>query len=89
MVQRTPTYIVAAPEVDVIARRLRRVLPQAWAHSLLRAKNVLRGMALFSVLQSDWSKRSGWGKRALLRLARKELPALSNGVWPRVVFLAA
>eukprot|EP01047_Picozoa_sp_COSAG01_P009517 COSAG01_NODE_392_length_17668_cov_5.382264_2_plen_297_part_00 len=81
MVQRTPTYIVAAPEVDVIARRLRRVLPEAWAHSLLRTKNVIRGMVLFAVLQSGWSKRTGWGKRALLRLARKELPDLSDGGW--------
>jgi len=40
MLQRSPTYIVAAPEQDKIANWLRGVLPAQWAYRLSRWKNV-------------------------------------------------
>ncbi len=40
MLQRSPTYIVSAPESDEIANRLRGVLPAMWAYRLSRWKNV-------------------------------------------------
>src|SRR5450759_29760 len=40
MLQRSPTYIVAAPEQDAVANWLRRVLPAMWAYKLSRWKNV-------------------------------------------------
>jgi monooxygenase len=40
MVQRSPTYVVARPDQDPIANRLRRFLPDALAYRLTRWKNV-------------------------------------------------
>jgi cation diffusion facilitator CzcD-associated flavoprotein CzcO len=40
MLQRSPTYIISAPEHDAIANLLRRALPSMWAYKLSRWKNV-------------------------------------------------
>lgn len=40
MLQRSPTYIVSMPEVDVIARALNRFLPAQMAYQITRWKNV-------------------------------------------------
>ncbi len=40
MLQRTPTYIVSMPDVDVVARKLSRFLPDMTAYKLTRWKNV-------------------------------------------------
>lgn len=40
MLQRSPTYVISAPEQDRIANWLRRVLPATWAYRLARWKNV-------------------------------------------------
>jgi len=47
MLQRTPTYLLAQPKGDPIADRLRRVLPAAAAHRIVRAKNVALNWALY------------------------------------------
>ncbi len=47
MLQRSPTYILARPAVDRVARGLDRVLPSKVAYDLTRWKNVLLGMAFF------------------------------------------
>ena len=39
MLQRSPTYVVAAPDKDVIANTLRKFLPAMWAYKLTRLKN--------------------------------------------------
>ena len=41
MLQRSPTYVAARPDVDRTANRLRRVLPDRWAYAITRAKNTL------------------------------------------------
>jgi monooxygenase len=40
MLQRSPTYVVSRPDVDKIANRLRRLLPERWAYRATRWKNV-------------------------------------------------
>lgn len=40
MVQRSPTYVVSRPDQDVIANRLRKLLPEKWAYAVTRWKNV-------------------------------------------------
>ncbi|RKG99408.1 NAD(P)/FAD-dependent oxidoreductase [Corallococcus sp. CA053C] len=45
MLQRTPTYIVSIPSEEWLAKVLRKVLPKAWAHALMRRKNI--GMQRF------------------------------------------
>lgn len=42
MVQRTPTFVVSAPDRDRIANFLRRILPDRWAYAITRLKNTLR-----------------------------------------------
>ena len=40
MLQRSPTYVVARPDVDKLANRLRKVLPDKTAYAVTRWKNV-------------------------------------------------
>ncbi len=48
MLQRSPTYVVSAPDRDVVADFLRRHLSAGAAYGVTRWKNVLRAMALYS-----------------------------------------
>ncbi len=47
MLQRSPTYVVALPAEDPLAKRLRRFLPAKMAYPVLRWKNVLLSMLSF------------------------------------------
>ncbi len=40
MLQRSPTYVVAAPDSDVVANAMRKVLPNKLAYRITRKKNV-------------------------------------------------
>ncbi len=40
MLQRSPTYVVSRPDVDALANRLRRLLPDRIAYAITRWKNV-------------------------------------------------
>ncbi len=59
MLQRSPTYVISAPEQDKIANWLRRVLPSSWAYRLGRWKNVafMTGLYQFSQLFPNFIKR--------------------------------
>ena len=70
MLQRSPTYIVAVPGKDPIARLLKRYLSPLRAYSITRTKNVF-----FQRLQWTLSKRyPGLMKRAIGWLAERQLP---------------
>jgi cation diffusion facilitator CzcD-associated flavoprotein CzcO len=47
MLQRTPTYILTLPSVDVVAQFLRKVLPEQTAYNIIRWKNVLIALGLY------------------------------------------
>lgn len=49
MVQRSPSYVMSLPSRDVIADRLRRILPPDTAHSVIRWKNVLVMTAIYQL----------------------------------------
>lgn len=49
MLQRSPSYVVARPATDAIARVLQACLPAALAHALTRWKNVLTGLAFYQL----------------------------------------
>ena len=51
MLQRSPTYVISAPEQDAIANRLRRILPATWAFELSRWKNVAFMTYLYQLAQ--------------------------------------
>jgi monooxygenase len=46
MLQRSPTYFIAMPMKDMMAKRLGKIMPQSWAYKLVRWKNI--GISLFS-----------------------------------------
>jgi monooxygenase len=48
MLQRSPSYIVARPSEDPIAKRIAKRLPGGFAHRLVRWKNILLGMYFFN-----------------------------------------
>ena len=49
MLQRSPSYVVARPAQDPIAKKLRRRLPLGLAYMLTRWKNVLLGMYFYQM----------------------------------------
>ena len=71
MVQRTPSYIVARPARDSIARGLQRWLPASLADLLVRWKNILLTMFSFWQARKRPRKFSDWITGQL----RKALPA--------------
>jgi cation diffusion facilitator CzcD-associated flavoprotein CzcO len=70
MVQRTPSYIVARPAHDGIARFLQRWLPRSAAHSAIRWKNILLTIFMYSRAR----KKPEQVARFIKDLIRKELP---------------
>ncbi|MCL6420734.1 flavin-containing monooxygenase [Aestuariirhabdus haliotis] len=51
MLQRSPTYIFSRPAIDGIAVWLNRLLPDKLAYKLLRAKNALLSLFIFTLSQ--------------------------------------
>lgn len=69
MLQRSPTYMMSVPEVDPIASRLQKWLPEMAAYRVVRARNIALQRWMFEV-----SQRFPKGmRRLILRLARKQL----------------
>jgi cation diffusion facilitator CzcD-associated flavoprotein CzcO len=69
MLQRSPTYVAAGPDVDVIANGLRKVLPDGVAYGITRAKNT----ALQQVLYKRMRKNPDKAKQYLVDRVRKAL----------------
>lgn len=69
MLQRSPTYVVARPDEDRVANFLRKVLPQKWAYSLTRWKNVVFQQYIYNQTRTNPEKV----KEELLNMVRKEL----------------
>lgn len=70
MLQRTPSYLISAPRIEPTANALRRVLPTAVAHWVLRWRNALFASLLWAV-----SRRAPeFTKRRLRRIAEQHLP---------------
>jgi monooxygenase len=70
MLQRSPSYIVARPSEDAIARWLQRRLPARASASAIRWKNVLLGLFFFSRAR----KRPERVRQLLLKMVADELP---------------
>ncbi|MBV8349163.1 MAG: NAD(P)/FAD-dependent oxidoreductase, partial [Mycolicibacterium sp.] len=71
MLQRTPSYMISAPQIEPTANALRKVLPLRLAHWIVRWRNALMGSALWLV-----SRRAPeFTKRRLRRIAESHLPA--------------
>jgi monooxygenase len=71
MLQRSPTYIISAPEQDAKANWLRSVLPAMWAYRLSRWKNVGFMIYIYQLSQ----RFPNFVKNGLLAKVREELGA--------------
>ena len=69
MLQRSPTYVVSAPEQDAMANGLRKRLPDWLVYSLVRWRNVIIGALFFWFCRRYPDKAKGF----LLRRVREEL----------------
>jgi cation diffusion facilitator CzcD-associated flavoprotein CzcO len=69
MLQRSPTWVVALPDVDVLALAFRAVLPASWAYALTRWKNTKIQEWLYTRSRTN----PAWMRRFLLARARKAL----------------
>ena len=56
MLQRSPTYMVSRPDHDVLANRMRKVLPPKMAYSLTRFKNTWRQQLVYNKTRTDPDK---------------------------------
>ncbi len=69
MLQRSPTYVVAAPDHDVIANAVRAVLPDSIAYALTRRKNVWLSQFVYRRTRTHPDRV----RKRLLKMARKQL----------------
>lgn len=69
MLQRSPTYVVSRSGRDWIANTLRKVLPQKWAYTLARWKNVLMQHWLYKKTRTSPDSVKGY----VMKSVRKEL----------------
>ena len=69
MLQRSPTYVVALPGEDRVARALRRALPERPAYAVTRLKNVTMSMAFYNFCRRFPEQ----AKKMIAKGAKKEL----------------
>ncbi len=69
MVQRSPTYVAAGPDVDVIANTLRKMLPDRTAYAITRTKNTVLQQVLYKRMRKNPEK----ARQYLIDRARKAL----------------
>lgn len=69
MLQRSPTYVVAAPEKDNLANKLRKYLPLKFTYWLIRWRNILRQQYYFRLCK----KYPKGVKNAIIREVKKKL----------------
>jgi cation diffusion facilitator CzcD-associated flavoprotein CzcO len=69
MLQRSPTYVVSRPDVDALANRLRRVLPDGVAYRVTRWKNTTMQQMIYRRTRTAPDKV----KAKLLSMVRQEL----------------
>lgn len=69
ILQRSPTYVVSRPDVDLIANTLRKFLPDSLAYRLTRWKNISRQQLVYKKTRTEPDKI----RQLLLGMVRQEL----------------
>ena len=69
MLQRSPTYVISAPEKDRIANFMRHIMPAMWAYRLSRWKNVGFMTYIYQLSQ----RFPNFVKRGIIKKAGKQL----------------
>ncbi len=70
MLQRTPSYMISAPQIEPTANAIRKALPLKIAHRIVRWRNALLGSLLWLVSR----QAPEFTKRRLRRIAETYLP---------------
>ncbi len=70
MLQRSPTYVLPLPEVDPVAARLRRWLPEKAAYKATRAKNIAVAVASYQIAR----RRPGLAREFVRKANVRSLP---------------
>lgn len=70
MLQRTPTYMASAPDVDALANTIKRIFPSKLAHRINRKKNVYMSRAFVGFCR----RFPKTAKRMLISGVKKQLP---------------
>jgi monooxygenase len=60
MLQRSPTYVVSAPNNDKIGNFLRRHLPAKTAYGIVRWRNILFGIVFFKLCKRSPERMKNW-----------------------------
>jgi monooxygenase len=60
MLQRSPTYVVSAPNNDKIGNFLRRHLPAKLAYGIVRWRNILFGIVFFKLCKRSPERMKNW-----------------------------
>ena len=69
LLQRSPTFIIAAPSKDKLAEMIKKIVPKKTAHRLIRWKNILIGLGFYQ-LARRWPKKV---KQMLIKGVQKQL----------------
>ena len=70
MLQRSPTYIISAPDTDALNTQLKKILPGSAAYAIVRWKNALRAILIYELSQ----RRPKLVKRLLRKGLVRQLP---------------
>ena len=70
MLQRSPTYFVSYPDTDLLANRLRKILPKSMAYTIIRLRNVFFQQWLYTICR----KYPKFIKKRLLKAVKDILP---------------
>jgi monooxygenase len=70
MLQRSPSYIISLPDEDLIAERIKRLLPEDTAYAAIRWKNVLQQSVLYQACRRLPQRM----RRTLMGLVERQLP---------------
>ena len=69
MLQRSPTYVISRPARDKLANALRRIMPEKWAHGIIRRRNVMFQQRIYKLTRNSPEKAI----ERILKPARKKL----------------
>jgi len=74
MLQRSPSYYVAVPRVDQVAKVFQKIMPKQMAYKAVRWKNFMFGHLFFQFSQ----RFPNSSKRLLVKQSKKQLPNLPD-----------
>ena len=69
MLQRSPSYVMALPQDDMMVNGLRKILPETWVYRIIRTRNI----AFTSLMYNYCQKFPNSARRLIQKLIKKEV----------------